>query len=93
MNTSFVKNIQFTKLIKVDGRLREFNFRKMTQSSGIQFSVDVSDDKGNRIMLWLQKENGNWTIQEPAGLPSWILKQESILHQHIEEELYTGATV
>ena len=56
MNTSFVKNIQFTKLIKVDGRLREFNFRKMTQSSGIQFSVDVSDDKGNRIMLWLQKE-------------------------------------
>lgn len=90
MTTTFIKNIQFTKLIKVDGRLREFNFRKMTNAAGIQFSVDVSDDKGNRIMLWLQKDNGNWTIQEPSTLPSWILKQESILHQLIEEELYTG---
>lgn len=90
MTTTFIKNIQFTKLIKVDGRLREFNFRKMTNAAGIQFSVDVSDDKGNRIMLWLQKDNGNWTIQEPSILPSWILKQELILHQLIEEELYTG---
>lgn len=90
MTTTFIKNIQFTKLIKVDGRLREFNFRKMTNAAGMQFSVDVSDDKGNRIMLWLQKENGNWNIQEPSTLPAWILKQESILHQLIEEELYTG---
>lgn len=90
MTTTFIRNIQFTKLIKVDGRLREFNFRKMTNANGIQFSVDVSDDKGNRIMLWLQKENGHWIIQEPSGIPGWILKQEPVLHQLIEEELYTG---
>ena len=28
MQLTFIKNIQFTKLIKADGRLREFNFRR-----------------------------------------------------------------
>ncbi len=40
MRIHFVKNIQFTKLLKAEGRLREFNFRKLGgQQEGI-FTVD-----------------------------------------------------
>ena len=28
MQIRFVKNIQFTKVLKAEGRMREFNFRK-----------------------------------------------------------------
>jgi len=37
MQIQFIKNIQFTRLIKADGHLREFNFRKLTgfQKDGV----------------------------------------------------------
>ncbi|MBL0135391.1 MAG: hypothetical protein IPP79_16175 [Chitinophagaceae bacterium] len=87
MQLQFQKNIQFTKLIKADGRLREFNFRKM---GGIQdglFTLDVSDEKGNRLMLRLHKEDGIWKVMEPENVPLWILRNEKIFHDVIEEEL------
>ena len=64
MQIQFIRNIQFTKLVKADGRLREFNFRK---SNGLQeglFTVDVSDDRGNRIVLRMQREDGVWKIKD-----------------------------
>src|SRR5882757_1929382 len=79
MQIQFIRNIQFTKLVKAEGRLREFNFRK---SNGLQeglFTVDVSDDRGNRIVLRMQREDGVWKIVKQQ-LPTWTWENESVLH-------------
>lgn len=82
----FVKNIQFTRLIKADGRLREFNFRKMTILQETLFSVDVVDDRGNRIMFRMQRNDSDWQIM-PQPLPAWVQDQEKVLSEMIKEEL------
>jgi len=71
MRIQFVKNIQFTKLLKVEGRLREFNFRKLGGVNEGFFTVDVVDDRGNRILFRMQKTDD----------------VETQLHEIIEEEL------
>lgn len=86
MQIQFKKNIQFTKLIKADGRLREFNFRKLGGLNEGMFTIDVSDDKGNRIMFRMQKEEGQWKII-PQALPAWVQRCEQSFHELIEEEL------
>ena len=86
MRIEFVKNIQFTRLVKVDGRLREFNFRKLGGPNEGIFTVDVSDDRGNRLLFRLKKEGGEWKIL-PQQLPAWVLTKESDFHELIEEEL------
>jgi hypothetical protein len=86
MKMKFVKNIQFTRTIKADNRLREFNFRKL---GGLQegiFTVDVVDDRGNRIMFKMQKEDNTWHIVNQP-LPEWIISSERVFNDLIEEEL------
>jgi len=86
MQIQFRKNIQFTKLIKAEGHLREFNFRKLTGFQDELFTVDVSDDRGNRIMFRMRKEDGLWKIiAQPMA--EWVVKNESTFHDVIEEEL------
>ena len=88
MKIEFIKNVQFTKLIKADGQLREFNFRKINSSAGSGlFSVDVSDDRGNRKMFKMQKEQNAWKLQDSDQFPDWISKNESLINAIIEEEL------
>ena len=87
MKIEFIKNIQFTKLVKADGQLREFNFRKVSGSKEGLFSVDVSDDRGNRKMFKMAKSENQWKIVGEDPLPDWIYKNESIFNQLIEEEL------
>jgi hypothetical protein len=88
MHLTFIKNIQFTKLIKADGRLREFNFRRY--NSGNQqlgtFSVNVVDNRDNRIIFEMNKEDNSWKIIKQQ-LPPWILENESNFNESIEEEL------
>ena len=82
----FVKNIQFTRTIKADNRLREFNFRKL---GGLQegiFTVDVVDDRGNRIMFRMQKDDNTWRIVNQP-LPEWIISSERVFNDLIEGEL------
>jgi hypothetical protein len=89
MQMKFIRNIQFTKLVKAEGRLREFNFRK---SNGLQegiFTIDVSDDRGYRIVFHMQKEENIWKIL-PQQLPAWIRENEVRLGELIEEELPMG---
>lgn len=86
MQIQFIKNIQFTKLVKADGRLREFNFRKINGMHESLFSVDVVDDRGNRIIFRMEKEDGTWKIIKQA-LPIWIIENEKNFHEAIEEEL------
>lgn len=81
-----MKNIQFTKLIKAEGRLREFNFRRSNPSGEVMFFIDVTDDRNNRITFQMQKENDTWKIPHQL-LPPWILSNESTFHELIEDEL------
>lgn len=82
----FSKMIHFTSLVKAGGRLREFNFRKMKRNEDSIFSVDTVDDRGNRIIFFMQKENGTWTLQSQS-LPAWIIENEQMLGNEIETEL------
>ena len=86
MRIEVKKNIHFTKLVKVNGRLKEFNFRKLGGSNEGLFTVDVSDDRGNRILFRMQKEQDSWKIL-PQTLPNWVMDKENTFHDLIEEEL------
>jgi hypothetical protein len=89
MKISFVKNIQFTKLIKVKGQLKEFNFRKSNGRTETQFTVDVIDERGNRIIFHMMKKDTSWQIITPE-LPRWVLEKETSLDEIITEELKQG---
>lgn len=83
----FFKNVQFSKLIKAEGRLREFNFRN--HRSALQkdvCSVNVTDDRGNRIIFEMHKEDTGWKITQ-TQLPIWIMENENHFKQVIEDEL------
>ena len=83
----FTKNVQFSRLVKADGMLREFNFRKHSDlQGGFLFSVDVVDLRNNRIAFKMQHKDTAWKIVQ-SPLPEWVTKNEHILNQLIEEEL------
>lgn len=83
----FTKNIQFSRLVKANGILREFNFRKYSDpQGGMLFSVDVCDLRNNRIAFKMQQMETSWKIVQ-TPLPEWVLSNEDIFNQLIEEEL------
>jgi hypothetical protein len=65
------RHIAFTKLIKAEGRLREFNFRRKAGAQGAVYDIDVSDQYGRRHYFHLQQQGKDWlaTNQE---IPGWI---------------------
>jgi hypothetical protein len=87
MKLEFIKNIQFTKLVKAEGRLREFNFRKINGIKEGMFTVDVSEDRGNRIIFNMQKAAEGWKIVPNEALPEWIKKSEATFNELIDAEL------
>ena len=87
MHINFIRNIQFTKLLKAEGRLREFNFRKLTGLNEGLMTVDVSDDRGNRIMFTMQKNGNSWNFYADPLLPDWVRDSEQNLSEMIENEL------
>jgi len=87
MIIQFNRNIQFSKLIKAEGRLREFNFRRVNGLHEELFTVDVSDDRGNRIMFKMKKEADQWIINSEQPIPDWIRISSSNFNDAIEEEL------
>ncbi|MBC7535601.1 MAG: hypothetical protein H7258_07915 [Ferruginibacter sp.] len=89
MKITFNKNVQFTRLIKIGGRLREFNFRKANTTNKGLFTVDVLDDEGpqgNRIIFYMEYKETEWQIQ-PQKLPSWVQGTEKQLDKIISEAL------
>jgi hypothetical protein len=79
------KNIQFTKLIKAGGRLREFNFRKSSSKSGPIFTVDVADHHDIRHYLIFRKDGDKWFL-ESKEIALWI---EEVIPQ-IKEAVYAS---
>ena len=86
MIIQFNRNIQFSKLIKAEGRLREFNFRKVNGLHEELYTVDVSDDRGNRIMFKMKKDGNDWAIQSELSLPEWVRSNSPRFQEAIEEE-------
>lgn len=89
MKISFTRNVQFSRLIKVKGRLKEFNFRKSNATSSGLFSVDVVDKEGpmgNRIIFHMENKDENWRILTP-GIPLWIAEKENEMNEVIREGL------
>lgn len=89
MKIQFTRNVQFTRLIKINGRLKEFNFRKANSKAEGQFTVDVLDDsqQGNRIIFKMEPTDNRWRIIQTDYLPLWILQQEPAFNELIDEEL------
>ena len=81
-----LKNIQFTDLIKIDGQLREFNFRKPNGRTESPFSVDTIDTRGQRIIFTMQKHEESWQIVHQE-IPQWIKENEEKLSNAIRENL------
>ena len=77
-------SIHFSKIIKAGDRNREFNFNR-TNRSTVQYSVNVPDERGNRIFFTMFQENGIWKIA-PDVIPTWILNVEEELGHAIDEE-------
>ncbi|MFN8251367.1 MAG: hypothetical protein U0V75_05740 [Ferruginibacter sp.] len=86
MKLQFFKNVQFTKLMKAEGRLREFNFRRYGNAlQKTLFSIDTTDDRGNRIVFDMCKQEDSWRIAQ-TQLPIWILENENNFRLVIETE-------
>ena len=76
----------FSKVIKAGERLREFNFRQANAQEASRYSVDVPDDKGNRIMFSMVKEGEAWATAAQL-LPDWIYNHQDALGKAIEENI------
>lgn len=51
--------------------------------------MNVTDDRGNRIIFEMQKQDSGWKIAQ-TQLPVWILENENNFQKLIEEELSTN---
>ena len=77
----------FSKLIKAGDRLREFNFRLASINDNSRYTVDVPDDKGNRVLFSLYRNaEGEWKIAAQL-MPLWIHHAETDLANAIEENM------
>ncbi|HWJ24912.1 MAG TPA: hypothetical protein VNS32_00120, partial [Flavisolibacter sp.] len=75
----------FSKLIKAGDKLREFNFRQTYLNDDSRYTVDVPDDKGNRIMFSIYKNaEAAWKVAAQL-MPMWVHNAEQELATAIEE--------
>jgi hypothetical protein len=79
----------FSKVIKAGDRLREFNFRQTNLNDESRYTVDVPDDKGNRISFSIYKNaEGEWRVAAQL-MPMWVHNAEQELASAIEENKKT----
>jgi len=78
----FTPNIAFTSLIKIDGRVHEFNFRK--KNEGV-FEADSTDAGGNRVFFELSRQSENWTITS-QNLPPWVIRNQDLVVEAIDRQ-------
>ena len=68
-------NHQFTVLIKVGGRLREFNYR---QRSPQLFDGDTSDEYSRRYYFRIKQEGDGWQL-ESSSLPAEFMGERQAI--------------
>ncbi len=77
----FTKNIQFTLLIPINTRKREFNFR---QRNPELYDGNTTDEAGERYYFKFIKERGQWIFAN-EGLPTWLVNSEALVRQAITD--------
>lgn len=75
-------NIVFTLLIKINGRQREFNFRRRPDGN---YDTDTNDDRSNRYTFRMEKTDGTWRIIGKQ-LPAWLMESESLINEGLEKQ-------
>jgi hypothetical protein len=64
-------NITFSKFVKMNGRLWEVNFRKLSSREKL-FYADTATLQGERIQFHLEQSgNSSWSISG-SHLPEWL---------------------
>jgi hypothetical protein len=64
-------NVTFSKFVKMNGRLWEVNFRKLSKGTNV-FYADTATLQGERIQFQLEHPDGDqWKISGNA-LPNWL---------------------
>ena len=76
-------NIAFTLLIKVNGRLKEFNFRKRSE---VNYDANTNDELSSRYFFGMQKIEGVWKITG-KDLPAWLLDNEALISESLEKKI------
>jgi hypothetical protein len=79
------KLIQFSRLVKINGRLHEINYKKNNIAGSYVFDVDTADDRGNRIFFRLIKDQNEWDLTASQKLPDWISENKLQLATELEE--------
>lgn len=74
-------NIAFTILIKINGRQREFNFRKRSDSN---YDTDTNDEQSNRYIFRMEKVEGAWKIVGKS-LPAWLIESEPLISDALSQ--------
>lgn len=75
----FTRNIQFSLLIPVNGRLREFNFLRRNPEL---YEADIADESGDRYYFRLLKQNEQWRING-IDLPLWLRRLEELVDKAV----------
>jgi hypothetical protein len=78
-------NISFSRIIKLGDRLREFNFRKIPGSDN--YTVNVTDDRGQRVLFNLVRAEGKSWLVEGTNLPLWLQFSENVLGTAVDENV------
>lgn len=78
-------NIAFSRILKVSQKNIEFNFRKLPVGT-TSYHVDLTDEKGKRLMFTLQKMGDGVWRSRGTSLPLWLVAIEQMLGTVIEEE-------
>lgn len=74
---NLIKIIQFSLLIRINHRLREFNFLQRNEHL---YDTDVNDERGNRYFFKMVKEDEQWKVQG-TNLPAWITENEEAIQE------------
>ncbi|WP_346236472.1 hypothetical protein ABDK00_015345 [Niabella insulamsoli] len=90
MHTSFVKIIHFSRLVKINNRLREFNYKKNNNAGDYVFDVDTADDRGNRLFFRLSKTENEWSLSSNHPIPDWIGQHLEQLVKELEEGIQSN---
>ena len=76
------KNNQFTLLIPVNSRVREFNFRQRTAEL---YDGNTTDERGERFYFKLIMERGQWIFADDV-MPAWLKNSEELIRNALLEK-------
>lgn len=77
---------QFSIIVPIGGRQREFNFR---QRSNELFNGNCADERGDRQYFDVVIENGEWKFRDQL-MPAWIKQNETVIVAALKN--YTSTT-